>query len=90
MWFGCNNNIEYTENNFLFGFIDNFVKYDSINKEKFVKLIFEILAKSNISKIKNIYFIGNKYLFFIYKLQYLLLNIVKKNTKILSALLIQQ
>ncbi len=43
-----------TENNFLFNFIDNISKYENINKEEFVKIIFQILAKSNISKIKNI------------------------------------
>ncbi len=43
-----------TENNFLFDFIDNINKYENTNKNEFVKLIFQILSKSNISKIKNI------------------------------------
>lgn len=43
-----------TENNFLFELIDNFSKHDGFDKEKFIGLIFDILSKSNISKIKNI------------------------------------
>ncbi len=42
-----------TENNFLFQFIDNMNTYDGTTGENFVKLMFEMLSKSNISKIKN-------------------------------------
>lgn len=41
------------ENNFLFNLINNIDKYNNIDKEKLISLIFEILSKSNISKIKN-------------------------------------
>lgn len=64
------------ENNFLFNFIDNINKYENINKEAFVSLIFEILSKSNISKIKNI---KNENIFFkIFSHYKLNPNIIKK------------
>jgi hypothetical protein len=71
-----------TENNFLFDFIDNINKYENTNKEDFVKLIFEILSKSNIAKIKNI---KNENIFF--KIfQYYKLNpkIIKKHIEMID------
>ena len=41
------------ENNFLFELIENYFKNDGFEKDKFIKLIFDILSKSNLSKIKN-------------------------------------
>jgi len=41
------------ENNFLFELIENYFKNDGLEKNKFIKLIFDILSKSNLSKIKN-------------------------------------